>query len=272
MDFLGHLLRVTPDFRGKRRFLHFWMQHRHSGDERKCILACGARIFCDMSHPYERMIWLRKEESADLAALRRLLRPGETFVDCGANIGLWTLTAATAVGTTGRVFAFEPNPSTYEKLLRNVRANRFETIVRPFCSACGETSGHLPFRCESDHNVSRVAEEGADGTESVPVVTLQEAVGNRPVHGIKVDVEGFELKVLRGAEEILRRSKPWLCVEFNPHLTGIKRLGDWDVNRFLTGLGYVCTEMTGFPGKTEARVLAADWETNGYCNLFYFQP
>jgi FkbM family methyltransferase len=143
------------------------------------------------------MVWLGQEENEDLAVARRLLRPGQTFVDCGANIGLWSLTGAAAVGPTGTVIAFEPNPSTADKLAQNVSENRLTWVIVNR-NAVGAHAGQVLLRCDSSHNVSQIAAESSLETVSVKVVTLDDAIGDRAVHGIKIDVEGYEIEVLRG--------------------------------------------------------------------------
>jgi FkbM family methyltransferase len=220
-----------------------------------------------MSVPYEAMVWLRQEEPEDLLVLRRLLLPGQTFVDCGANVGLWSLVAATAVRPSGKVFAFEPNPRTHQRLAQHIEHNGLGAIVTTFASCCGSDTGELSFRCEARHNVSHVASESASNTVFVPVTPLDAALGDHPVHGVKIDVEGHELPVLKGSESLLRRVRPWICVEFNTVLAGTERLGDWDVHRYLASRGYRCRPFIEATGAGELR---EDWRQSGYCNLFYW--
>ncbi|MEI8340181.1 MAG: FkbM family methyltransferase [Verrucomicrobiota bacterium] len=271
-DLLGYFLRSTPDFRGKGRLVFFWATRARNGDRRIRVLPGGAKISCDMSVPYESMVWLQQEEESDLAALRRLLHPGETFVDCGANIGLWTLEAAAAVEPEGRVFSFEPHPVTFPKLTENVRSNHWEKRVRLQNAACGESEGNLPFQCAANHNISHLTRNSGEDVRMVKVIPLDHAIRGEKVHGIKIDVEGYELEVLRGAMETLQSSWPWLCVEFNTLVSHSNRLGDWAVHQFLTSLGYVCCPMADAPEHPDDRRLSDDWTTQGYCNLFYFIP
>jgi FkbM family methyltransferase len=213
------------------------------------------------------MVWLGQEESEDLLVLRRLLQPGQTFVDCGANIGLWSLVAAKAVQPTGKVLAFEPNPLIHVRLMQNVERNELTRTVVAFQACCGSQSGTLRFRCEREHNVSRVALEGENGV-LLPVVTLDSTIQDAAVHGLKIDVEGHELAVLHGAKRLLERTKPWICVEFNSALARIARLGDWDVHRFLRATGYRCRRLVDEVAQTE---LSEEWELNGYTNIFYWR-
>lgn len=267
MDLLGHFLRIAPDFRGRGRLTHHWLHRARSADRRKRTLPGGAVVECDTSIPYEAMVWLGREEQDDLLALQRLLQPGQTFVDCGANIGLWSLVAASAVGSTGRVVAFEPNPDTHARLRRHIGLNALTSIVTAHPSACGEAEGQVPFHRTREHNVSRIAAEPSAETVEVPITTLDRELGNSTVHGLKIDVEGHELQVLRGADALLRRCRPWLCVEFNSQFTTSPRLRDWDVHQHLASSGYRCRLFTA---PADDAPLPEDWEVHGYTNLFYW--
>jgi FkbM family methyltransferase len=268
MDPLGYFLKHTPAFKGKRRLAWYWMARRDTSVRRVAILPGGCRVTCDLSVPYEAMVWLGLEEDRDLGVARRLLRPGSTFVDCGANIGLWTLTASPLVGATGRVFAFEPNPATSDRLAANVSANLLDnvTVIR---AAVGARSATAPFRCESSHNNSALCEQTTTDTILVPVLTLDEFIGDQPVHAIKIDVEGYELDVLRGADRVIERPGIWLCIEFNTIASQVSRLADWKVHRHLRRLGYSAWLMSDALRAGQTRALPDGWEIGGYCNLFY---
>ena len=228
MDLLAELIRRTPGFRGKGRIVSYWLKTR-SG-QRTRVLPGGLRMSLNMSVPYEAMVWLGWEEREELQMLSQLLRPGNTFVDCGANIGLWSLVAAPLVGEGGRVIAFEPNPDSARRLTGHTAQS---SLIEVHATALSEETRSLSFEPGEQHNLARVS---AQGTMQVQATTLDTAV-KPPVHGIKIDVEGHELEVLRGAAETLA-ARPWLVVEFNTQHTPARRLGEWPVHELLTSLGY----------------------------------
>jgi FkbM family methyltransferase len=133
-------------------------------------------------------------------------------VDVGANIGWHTMTLSRAVGASGRVFAFEPDPHNYALLLANLAANHM-TNVSPQRTAIGERSGECllclnPWNF-GDHRVVN----GKLGTDlkhiSVPMTTLDsalDAIAPGTIRLIKVDVQGYDLQVLDGMQETLRRN------------------------------------------------------------------
>jgi FkbM family methyltransferase len=215
------------------------------------------------------MVYLKQEEEADLQALPRLLRFGDTFVDCGANVGLWSLVAASLVGRTGMVHAFEPNPATFEKLTQNVeRVDHLETNVKLHQAAVGSAKGYADFLPLHEHNISSIVYQAVRGTIRVPVTTLNQTLSGKRVDGIKIDVEGYELQVLRGGEELLERWKPWLCVEFNTDIARVRSLRDWNVHQFLRTKGYR-PRLFGCGVRGNRPYLADSWETKGYVNLLY---
>jgi FkbM family methyltransferase len=273
-DILGHFLRLTPYFRGKGRLMNWWGSHLRKGDQRMALLPDGSWLRVNMDVPYERCVWLQMEEWDELVYLRRKLRKGDIFLDVGANIGLWTLVAASAVGPEGAVLSFEPNPATYEHLVYHVRLNSKNGIVRPVQAAVSSAIGSVAFRCESNHNVSSIADHLAGpNVIQAATVTLDAAVFEQRlrglVTGIKLDTEGHELAVLEGASKLLQAHRPWLVVEFNTSLLPSQRLGDWNVYEYLTFLGYTAAryDRLGYENPVDSSLVV-----RGYCNILFRHP
>lgn len=138
-------------------------------------------------------------EFEDMAFVLHALRPGDLFVDIGANVGSYTILAAGGAGAT--TVAFEPLPSTFGHLVDNVRLNRLEALVTPRNVGLGSSPGSLAFTSDLDtvnHVVS--ASESTRGSVEVPVETLDGALSGASPALLKIDVEGFETEVLAGAE------------------------------------------------------------------------
>jgi FkbM family methyltransferase len=185
-------------------------------------------------------------EEQIVARIAALLRPGMTFVDIGANIGLHTLVAAHRVGNIGQVIAVEPQSRVYERLLHNVTLNGLRN-VRAFRCAVGSAGGIMPlFQLSTENDglaTLRVRDhEEPVGSETVEVMTLPAllAVARvEHVHGIKIDTEGAELSILKGAEAWLSRSPPaFMAIECND--AHLRRFGASSLQliRFLQATGY----------------------------------
>lgn len=151
--------------------------------------------------------------------LRRTLRPGMTAVDAGANAGEVTLHIAQLVGPAGRVIAVEPVPPIADRLDENLKRNGLELRVRVIRSALGDRAGTLSLAAVTpgirNQGLSSVASAHQDCIRlDVPCVPLDDLIGSQRVDLIKVDVEGAEAAVLRGAMRALERCRPLLCLEF----------------------------------------------------------
>jgi FkbM family methyltransferase len=147
------------------------------------------------------------------------LQPGDRMLDIGANFGLYSLMAAARVGPSGRVDAFEPFPESFALLERNIAANR-SGFVHAFPFALGERSSTAILSLHADPGRNSIANLGEASVGTLPVrVEPLDAVlpePGRPVDAIKIDVEGWELAVFRGAARILSASRPVIVLEVYP--------------------------------------------------------
>ncbi|MBN1850754.1 MAG: FkbM family methyltransferase [Deltaproteobacteria bacterium] len=144
-----------------------------------------------------------------------LLKPDNVVVDVGANIGYYSLLAASRTGNGGKVFAFEPVPLTFFRLKKNVQ--RIE-CVEALQMACGDEDGFTEiyisdFRVNGQSGCSRILSplpNNPNIKEKVPLIRLDTFFGGKKqtkIDLMKIDTEGYELKVLMGSENILRDNK-----------------------------------------------------------------
>jgi FkbM family methyltransferase len=155
-------------------------------------------------------------------AFRAALRPGMTALDIGANVGAYALLFGQWVGTKGTVFAFEPSDAVFEGLRRHIELNGLERIVTPVSSAVGAHSTRGRLVVGSTAGESRLASGGDDAERAVDVavITVDDfcALYRVTPDVMKVDVEGAEFDVLRGARETIARlgDRLQIFVEFHP--------------------------------------------------------
>ena len=157
----------------------------------------------------------------EFAFLDRLLQPGMTFFDIGANEGIYSVFAAKRVGRKGKVWAFEPSGRELERLRRNLKLNGLD--VRVFPLALAERSGEAEltvagYEHEGQNTLGTFAYAGIEVArrETVKLAALDEIVAQeRParIDVIKADVEGAELRLFRGAQATLRKYRPILLFE-----------------------------------------------------------
>lgn len=151
-------------------------------------------------------IYCGLHEFVDMAFLLHLLRPGDLFVDVGANIGSYTVLASAVCGS--RSIAIEPDPGTVQSLKRNVDMNGIGDRVTVIEAAVGAAAGTVRFTVGQD-TTNRVTGETDEATRQVRVCTLDDILANKDPVLIKMDVEGYEPQVVGGALATL--AKPSLA-------------------------------------------------------------
>ena len=152
-------------------------------------------------------IYLGLHEFPDMGFLLHTLRDKDFFIDIGANIGSYTVLASSAIGA--KTVCFEPVPSTYKRLMDNIKINNIENKVESLNLALGNSTGEMYF--SSDQNCMNhiiAHNENNSNKITVNVSTLDKELKRDPFL-IKIDVEGYELPVLEGAQKILSNSE--LC-------------------------------------------------------------
>ncbi len=146
------------------------------------------------------------------------LRPGDTVLDVGANVGNSTLAFAAAVGEGGRVISFEPQRFCYSCLVANVTLNSLIHYVEPYRMAVGDAPGLVevptlnPLQQITNYGGVSLIDKHTTPTEQVPCLTI-DSLGLPSLRLLKSDVEGMEPAVLRGARETIMRHRPIIWTE-----------------------------------------------------------
>lgn len=193
-----------------------------------------------VAEEYEPEVWHR---------LMAEVKSGDTVADVGTFIGLYTVALAKRVAPSGRVFGFEPNPEIFTLLSENVRLNQHEDSVTLFRAAVGASCGEVAFAPAA--SVSHiVAEEKADTALRVSCVTLDDVFEGERVDVMKIDVEGYEEKVLEGAKLLLSdasRSPRVLYIEVHPYAWGEVGATSDSLLDLLKKYGYEVMTLEGEP-------------------------
>lgn len=216
----------------------------------------GFRMRLDLSDFYQRIAWFFGcyGEMHILSVLSHALRPGDQVVDGGAYIGLVTLHAAGLVGADGNgtraggIDCFEPSRALHERLHWHVQANGLKGVrvhevglsdepatlelrIPGFDNMASGTLGPIPERYGPDYHDACEARtvRGDD--------VLEEDA--RPLF-IKLDVEGFELRALRGLRRTIERRRPAILMEVNDEMLGVNGATPRDVYDWLSSRGYLC--------------------------------
>lgn len=181
-------------------------------------------------------------EPGQTEIIKRLLPNGGVFIDVGANIGYFSVIGAISVGPTGRVYAFEPVEEIYRLLCQNLSLNSLSNVDARNL-ACFSCSGRMGIERTPDSAKSYLS---SAKTKIVSVTTIDDFVAEVPVHRldlIKVDAEGSDLEVLKGAHRTIETFRPAIILELD-HLA---RFGGsrGEVFQLLDAHGYSVREIRG---------------------------
>lgn len=202
------------------------------------IAYAGLKIRCyPDSHDASRIIYFNgMPDPKEMQFLKDYLRPGDNVIDAGANIGVYTLLMS-AIVEPGQVIAFEPDHKCAERLRENVKINQLSNVVVRE-AAISDFSGTALFSVGEDTAGSFANLKSAAETNEVEVIRLDDEMHDR-VALCKLDVEGAETAVLRGAEESLRSHNPpvWI-VELTRRTLNRSGTALEDVISLLNGHGF----------------------------------
>ncbi len=163
------------------------------------------------------------------AALRKLVPPASLVLDIGANIGAHTLHLAQLVGPNGRIIAFEPTDFAFRKLSRNLELNPelANRVTACGCFLTGADADQVPSAIYSSWPLAREPglhakhlgrEMGTGSARARSLDSILDELADRKVQLVKLDVDGFECDVLRGATTLLRNVRPIFVMELAPYL------------------------------------------------------
>lgn len=173
-------------------------------------------------------------EFNDMAFLLHLLRPGDIFVDVGANMGSYTILASGIC--QAKTYAFEPVESTFQCLVANIQLNQIQSLCTLIQAAIGASQGTISFT-QGENTTNHVATAIDINISTVPIYTLDEAVTQTPAL-LKIDVEGFETAVLQGATHHLQQqSLKAIIIELNG-AGGRYGYSDGAIHQQLLNLGF----------------------------------
>jgi FkbM family methyltransferase len=210
----------------------------------------GIRWCLDLREGIDFSIYLLGSfEPGTMQAYKRLVKPGDTVIDIGANIGAHTLTLAKLVGPSGRVIAFEPTAFAFEKLRKNMMLNpelasrilalQHMLVAKNDNAIPPALFSSWPLFAEEELHAKHKGRSMT--TEGATAVTFDDAIDRldvRRVDFIKIDVDGHELPVLQGGVNTIRRFRPTILMELSPYVHEEEGYNFDDLVRLLVECGY----------------------------------
>lgn len=215
---------------------------RLTGQPWTLALPSGLRLRC---HPHStaasHAIYTRGLYDYDeMGFMEHYLRPGDSFIDVGANIGIYSLLAAGLVGPSGSVDSFEADPQVFAALQENIALNSLVN-VRLHQKAVSNREGSIGFTQGNDQT-GHIATNAASSAIPVTACRLDTTLSGRSFAMGKIDIEGYELQALQGAHELLKAANPpvWQ-LECVGRLLRPLGLQPADIAHWLAAQGYTLT-------------------------------
>ncbi|MBS1683534.1 MAG: FkbM family methyltransferase [Bacteroidetes bacterium] len=230
LSYITRSLAFVPGMYFVTKPLHQIFTRHYAQDQEhawRVISLNGYRMKVNMAHRMASLIyWRGAHEWAPMFLMQKELKKGMTYYDIGANIGEFTLFAANLLGDNGKVCSFEPMNDTYQVLLENIALNKFEKRVAAFPIALSDHNGEAELFAATEYTDLGSTEDGfhtiyARDDRSVLLykIKLETMDGKQgeipPPDFVKIDVEGAELSVLKGAQETLKKHHPKILMEFS---------------------------------------------------------
>jgi FkbM family methyltransferase len=208
---------------------------------------------------------------ADLVA--RLLEDDDVFWDIGANVGYFTLVAATSLANRGQIIAFEPGKNAYARLTENISLNPYGNI-KTYPVAVSDQEGEAVLHVSGDIADSSASlflpGSGQAGREVCRTVSLDHfltAEGLRPPILVKLDAEGAELAVLQGGKELISQSPPMFLMEMEEKTLQAAGTSKAAIRQFLASYGYRAAHLSKGRWYATNDLVAIKGR-----NIFWFNP
>lgn len=261
--FTASIVRALPPIRGKVRIGQFLYR---IANRRSAPFTVTAQLYperftfrLNLTSAHERMAFLMNGYEPETTALLEAFYQGGTILDIGANIGLVAIPLAartrSRAGAEPHVMAFEALSSNHEALVWNVRENDLESAMRTLPIALGAERKRVKIQIEGD-------DPARTGTANILPARFKFKEIDLEVHSlddlwrdrmipddvtlIKIDTDGYDLEVLRGARRLLAQQRPACHVELNLHCLGWHNQTLEDVLGFVEGIGYELLSQTGY--------------------------
>lgn len=170
-----------------------------------------------------------------------LAQPKDIFIDIGSNVGMHTIRAANA---GWKVYAFEPNDFYYAGLIENIKVNKFEQKITPFKIALSDRAETIYLNPEQ-WATPRESSSNAPDSFELHTRRLDEFLQGEKIGAVKIDTEGYELKILLGMQHLLDTQSPALAIEIHDKFYGYNNLPE--ITRILTEYGYKIEELGHMP-------------------------
>jgi FkbM family methyltransferase len=184
----------------------------------------GLKFISDLRSYTENYVpWTGEYEGISINSVLPLLEGNENILDIGANVGYWTVNLATKINDKNKVYAFEPILSNFNRLVEMTNLNKMQNKIQSFNLGLADKPGNVGFSIKPEDiknhadtfNAKLDMNDGGD----CEIVTFDSLVEQEKINNIgfiKIDIEGYEIKFLKGATKFFSQNRPVIYGEFTP--------------------------------------------------------
>ena len=241
LDFAINLVERIPNrFVGVPKLKSYFASKLTGENHRFCSITDNFKIEINLTDSSENYLWFGCKPKDIISFLSSNLRPDSVFVDCGANIGIWTIIALESIKSAGTVHSFEPNPKLCKRLQKNLDYNKISQQCTLHEVALSSDSKIVFLYLDEINHQMGTLRGGENEKNKIQILTKPlDSFNLNRIDGMKIDVEGHESQVIKGGMESISFHKPWLVIELNNSFHKIQNITQWEVYRILTDIGYM---------------------------------
>lgn len=202
------------------------------------------RIYLDLRNAHDRIVYNEITnrgyyEKGTTILFQKTIKRGNSVLDIGASNGYYTLLFSYLVGNSGSVYSYEPQTQAFNRMLKNLSKNEIKN-VKAYKLAIGEAKDEMDLHLSDveDGGSSLVSLENSIGTEKVRVVTLDSLIAEIRADVLKLDVEGWEINILKGGKKFINVNKPKIILEYNLGLQILAGFRPRNLFDLLANIGY----------------------------------
>jgi len=235
---------IPSSIKGVSKFKQFYLNRLNLSNNGTASLPGKLKLNVDLNNITEIPLWLGLYPRNVHKFLKLNINDNCYFIDCGANIGLWSLLALGNRHKRGiKVLSFEPNNLLYKRLNETKMINALDDQTWQISNLAlsKDSKSRVMYVNNHVHQISSINPQYMDqfcDKRTIDCCSLDSLDHQKTITGMKIDVEGHEMDVLLGGITRISKDKPWLVIEFNPHYTRTDSYNNWKVTELLKKHGY----------------------------------
>ena len=214
-------------------------------------------------------IFKQRSDRSEIQFIKKVIRPGNTVIDIGGNIGFYTRLFSELVGSDGLVITFEPDQINFEHLVQNTKSlTNIQLINKAVSFHSQGVSLYKSNTLNVDHRT--YSHDDSDSSIHIDSISIDEFLQDQPVDFIKMDIQGYEMSALQGMEQTLLKHSPVVLMEYWPYGLITAGRAPLEIFTYVESLGYDYFQLNdGDFGPIRFDIQSSlSWPAEKYINLY----